>query len=48
MNTSYPHNPLTYPHCGHRSVADLSAEQRAALVARIGRWQTMMEREVMR
>lgn len=48
MTMSYPHNPLTYPQCGHRSVPLLSAEQRAALVARIERWQTMVEREGVR
>lgn len=32
----------------HRSVPLLSDTQRAALVARIGRWQAMVEREGMR
>lgn len=48
MNTSYPHNTLTYRQCGHRHVAKLSGTQRAALMARIERWQTMVEREGVR
>jgi hypothetical protein len=45
MITRYPHNTLTYPHCGHRP-ALLTDEERDMLVQRIERWQELAKREV--
>jgi hypothetical protein len=47
MITRYPHNTLTYPHCGHRPALHADAE-RGNLVQRIERWREIVKREVMR
>jgi hypothetical protein len=47
MITRYPHNTLTYSHCGHR-LALLADAERGNLVQRIERWREMVKREGVR